>query len=130
MTQNYTRGELVDFLKISIISSLMSAAFSSLGIIVFNNLKDSEGPGFLLIIVGLGFGIVSGIKFFEWLLGLTQRIDDTAINTAKTNETLVLILNELKLMHEVETKHKQHFDEYADWMSDTMNTVNNNIIKT
>ena len=130
MDNIYKRGELVDCLKISIILSLMSAAFSSLGIIIFNNLKDSEGLGFLLIIIGFAFGIASGIKFFEWLLGLIQRIDDTAINTAKTNETLALILNELKLIREVETKHKQHFDTYADWMSDTMCTVNNNIIKT
>ena len=130
MVQNYTRGKLVDCLKISIILSLISAAFGSLGIIIFIILKDFEGLGFLLIIIGFAFGIASGIKFFEWLLGLIQRIDDTAINTAKTNENLILILKELKLMREVETKHKKHFDEYADWMSDTLNTVNNNIIKT
>ena len=41
-----------------------------------------------------------------------------------------VIVKYLKDMREVETKHKQHFDTYADWMSDTMNTINSNIIKT
>ena len=40
-----------------------------------------------------------------------------------------VIVKCLKDLREVETKHKQHFDTYADWMSETMNTVNNNIIK-
>ena len=41
-----------------------------------------------------------------------------------------VIVGCLKDLREVETKHKQHFDTYADWMSDTMNTINSNIIKT
>ena len=41
-----------------------------------------------------------------------------------------VIVKCLKDLREVETKHKQHFDTYADWMSDTMNTINSNIIKT
>ena len=129
MVQNYTRGELPEICKAFIGFYIGSIICFVCGILCLTD-KELAFIGGVLVIVGLVLGVISLIYFCIWIVGLTQRIDDTAINTAKTNENLILILKELKLMREVETKHKEHFDEYADWMSDTMNTVNNNIIKT
>ena len=129
MTQNYTRGELAEICNAFIGYYIGFIIFFVCGILFLTDKKLAYIGG-VLVSISLVLCVRSLICFCRWIVGITQRIDDTAINTAKTNETLVLILNELKLMHEVETKHKQHFDEYADWMSDTMNTVNNNIIKT
>ena len=129
MTQNYTRGELPEICN-TFIGSYIGFIICCVFGILWDTDKRLAFIGGVLVSVGLVLCVISLICFCRWIIGLTQRIDDTAINTAKTNETLVLILNELKLMREVETKHKQHFDTYADWMSDTMCTINNNIIKT
>lgn len=128
MNQDYTRGELPEVCNAFIGFYIGFIICFVCGILCLTD-KKLAFIGEVLVIVGLVLCVISLILFCRWIVGLTQRIDDTAINTAKTNETLVLILKELKLMREVETKHKKHFDEYADWMSDTMNTVNNNIIK-
>ena len=131
MNQDYTRGELPEICKAFIGFYIGFIICFVCGILLLCHTdKELAFIGGVLVSVGLVLGVISLICFCRWIIGLTQRIDDTAINTAKTNENLILILKELKLMREVETKHKQHFDEYADWMSDTMNTVNNNIIKT
>ena len=129
MSHIYKRGELAEICNAFIGYYIGFIICFVCGILCRTDKKLAYIGG-VLVSISLVLCVISLICFCRWIVGLTQRIDDTAINTAKTNETLVLILNELKLMHEVETKHKQHFDEYADWMSDTMNTVNNNIIKT
>ena len=131
MTHTYKRGELAETCCTWIVFGFWFSIITPVGISMVTS-SDQYAAGFGVLMCFIAFCLAIGWlnNFYTWITGLTQRIDDTAINTAKTNETLVLILNELKLMHEVETKHKQHFDEYADWMSDTMNTVNSNIIKT
>ena len=129
MTQNYMRGELPEICNAFIGFYIGFIICFVCGILCLTDKKLAYIGG-VLVSISLVLCVISLICFCRWIVGLTQRIDDTAINTAKTNETLVLILKELKQVREVETKHKQHFDTYADWMSDTMNTINSNIIKT
>ena len=129
MAQNYKRGNLAgicgEWLAYgagAVVASRVAYVSSAAG-------GDSVAVAVILGIVAVGLAIGYINTFCQWITGLTNRIEDTAINTSETNENLALILKELKALREVETKHKQHFDTYADWMSGTMTTINDNIIK-
>ena len=129
MINRYNRGELTDLFWTHV-GFYVIGIIALVGMCMLNNSDCPGGVIVALAIIGIGCLVGSTIAWLRWFAGFTTRIEDTAINTSETNENLALILKELKALREVETKHKQHFDTYADWMFDTMTTINGNIIKT
>ena len=128
MISRYYRGELTGVFWMHV-SFYVIGVIALVGMCMLNNLGCPIAVTIALAIIGSGCLIGSAIACIRWIAGLTTRIEDAAINTSETNENLALILKELKTLREVEIKHKQHFDTYVGWMSETMSVINSNIIK-